>query len=300
MKQCDYIFQMQRLSVNDGEGIRTTIFLKGCRLRCRWCANPESWRDVPQVMFFAHKCISCGKCITVCPSLANNTDSAGRIFFHNEKCKTCGHCLQVCPVNARQMMGTYFSADEVMDQLKKDMIFFDESGGGVTFSGGEPFLHTAYLRALIKRCGQLGISTAAESCGYFDAEACKDIIAAMDMIFFDIKMMNSIRHKKYTGIGNEEILHNIAAAAQINDNIVIRVPLIKNINTDKQNFAAMIDFLRENSLNKVELLPYHILGYEKMRALGMSPEKYSTPVGAEIEELEYLLKSNDIEVVSYK
>ena len=300
MKPCN-IFQLQRLSVNDGEGIRTTVFFKGCALRCQWCANPESWAFDAQLMFFPHKCTGCGNCVTVCKQEANVRNNDGAINFISSNCINCGECLACCPADARQVMGEELTIDAVMTQLKKDYIFYLESGGGVTFSGGEPFLHPEYLRLLNARCHQLGINTAVESCAYFDFAACQDIIANIDQLFFDLKIMDSARHKQYTGVTNERILANIEAASKINDNIIVRVPVITGVNDSDENMSALAKFLlAKTSITRVELLPYHKLGLEKMTALGMPAVVFETPSEAKMEELNALLVREGITIVSFK
>ena len=300
MKPCN-IFQLQRLSVNDGEGIRTTVFFKGCALRCQWCANPESWAFDAQLMFFPHKCTGCGNCVTVCKQEANVRNNDGAINFISSNCINCGECLACCPADARQVMGEELTIDAVMTQLKKDYIFYLESGGGVTFSGGEPFLHPEYLRLLNDRCHQLGINTAVESCAYFDLAACQDIIANIDQHFFDLKIMDSARHKQYTGVTNERILANIEAASKINDNIIVRVPVITGVNDSDENMSALAKFLlAKTSITRVELLPYHKLGLEKMTALGMPAVVFETPSEAKMEELNALLVREGMTIVSFK
>ena len=300
MKPCN-IFQLQRLSVNDGEGIRTTVFFKGCALRCQWCANPESWAFDAQLMFFPHKCTGCGNCVTVCKQEANVRNNDGAINFISSNCINCGECLACCLADARQVMGEELTIDAVMTQLKKDYIFYLESGGGVTFSGGEPFLHPEYLRLLNEKCHQLGINTAVESCAYFDFAACQDIIANIDQLFFDLKIMDSARHKQYTGVTNERILANIEAASKINDNIIVRVPVITGVNDSDENMSALAKFLlAKTSITRVELLPYHKLGLEKMTALGMPAVVFETPSEAKMEELNALLVREGITIVSFK
>lgn len=300
MKPCS-IFQLQRLSVNDGEGIRTTVFFKGCALRCQWCANPESWSFASQLMFFPHKCSGCGNCLAVCQQGANTRDGSGNIVFHSEKCINCGECLANCPNNARQQMGRELPVEAVIKEIKKDYIFYQESGGGVTFSGGEPFLHPEYLRQLNQACHSIGINTAVESCAQFDFESCRDIVENIDQIFFDIKIMDSAKHKKYTGQDNALILENIAAASKINSNIIVRVPVIAGVNDDDENILSMCSFLKEKTaIRKAELLPYHKLGFEKMLALGIDAREFTTPSEDKMKHLQELLTGQDLEVVSFK
>ena len=300
MKPCS-IFQLQRLSVNDGEGIRTTVFFKGCALRCQWCANPESWSFSPQLMFFPHKCNGCGSCIAVCKQGANTRDDNGEIIFHSDKCIACGECIEPCVQNARQQMGKELPVEAVIKEIKKDYIFYLESGGGVTFSGGEPFLHPEYLRKLNQACHSIGINTAVESCAQFDFESCLDIVENIDQLFFDIKIMDCAKHKKYTGQENALILENIAASSKVNRNIIVRVPVIAGVNDDEENMRAMCNFLKgKTSISKVELLPYHKLGFEKMLALGIEAREFSTPSEDKMKHLQELIIGEGLEVVSFK
>ncbi len=295
------IFQIQRLSVNDGDGIRTTVFFKGCHLRCQWCANPESWRFEKELMFLPHKCTGCGACISACPHGANWRDEAGKVHFRHGKCTLCGACLAKCPAGARVPMGKALTAGEVMKEIKKDYLYYMESGGGVTFSGGEPYLHKEYLAELTRQCHRLGIPTCTESCGFFDFDSVKEIIAEMDHLFFDIKVMDSEKHKKYTGQDNAVILENIAKASAINPNITVRVPVIAGINDDDGNMHAMCRFLTERTnIRRAELLTYHKLGLEKMTAMGMLARVFTPPTEERLEALKQILMDYGIESVSYK
>lgn len=300
MNPCN-IFQLQRLSVNDGEGIRTTVFFKGCHLRCSWCANPESWLFEPQLMFLPHKCVNCGRCVQICPHQACVQAADGTVHFRSAHCRLCGACLQSCPAGARQQMGKSMTVEQVMREIKKDYLFYAESGGGVTFSGGEPYLHPQYLRQLARACHELGISTCTESCGCFDFAECRDIIAEMNQLFFDIKMMDPARHMKYTGHDNAEILRNIARSSAINNNIVVRVPVIRDVNDDENNMRRMCGFLRDaTSIRRVELLSYHKLGVEKMTALGLPAVVFQAPTEERLRKLRDIIASYALENVSYK
>lgn len=300
MPTCN-IFQIQRLSVNDGDGIRSTVFFKGCRLRCRWCANPESWSPLPQLMFFAHKCTGCARCVASCPQHANRQEADGRITFTAELCQNCGRCQDICPSGARECIGQAMSVDAVLAEIKKDLLFYEASGGGVTFSGGEPLLHPAYLQELLSGCQQLGINTAVESCAAFDFDACRQLLPEFDQIFFDIKLMDAAKHRFFTGASNAEILTNIAQASQLNENIIVRVPTICGVNADTANFHAMCKFLTtQTTIKKVELLPYHKLGCEKMQALGLAAEVFAAPSVQQLKKLAAIIHSYGLLTVSYK
>lgn len=293
------IFQLQRFSVNDGEGIRTTVFFKGCRLRCQWCANPESWSFARQLLFFADKCTDCGKCSEVCRQGANQS-TGQRMTLDRTRCAACGVCADNCPNGARKLAGEELTVDEAVAAVKKDYLYFLESNGGVTFSGGEPFLHPEYLRELNGRCQSLGINTAAESCGFFDFDSCADIVSKLDMIFFDIKTMDSAVHKQVTGVAKEKILRNIVAAAKLNKNIVVRVPVISGINDSTDNLRKTAQFLRANTdIDRMELLKYHNLGLGKMQALGQKAYEFTAPSEERPELLKEAVAAEGIKVVSY-
>ena len=198
-------------------------------------------------------------------------------------------------------MGRELPVEAVIKEIKKDYIFYQESGGGVTFSGGEPFLHPDYLRQLNQACHSIGINTAVESCAHFDFAACRDIVENIDQIFFDIKIMDSAKHKKYTGQGNSLILENIAASSKVNRNIIVRVPVIAGVNDDDENMLAMCSFLKEKTaIRKAELLPYHKLGFEKMAALGIAARDFATPSEDKMNHLQELIVGEGLEVVSFK
>ena len=198
-------------------------------------------------------------------------------------------------------MGKPMTITQVLEEIKKDYLFYMESGGGVTFSGGEPYLHPEYLTELVSQCQQLGISTCTESCGLFDYEACASLLAAMDQLFFDIKIMDSAKHKHYTGHGNEEILENIRRASLINSNIVVRVPVIKTVNDDLENMHQLCSFLTtKTTIKRIELLTYHKLGLEKMQALGLIAQVFQEPSAQRLQELKDVISSYGLENVSYK
>lgn len=298
MKACN-VFQIQRLSVNDGDGIRSTVFFKGCPLRCRWCANPESWSPHPELMFLAHKCTHCQQCVSHCPAGAIFLED-NQVRFASSTCKQCFTCMSVCPNKARQKMGESQSIDVLMQQLKKDFLFYLESGGGVTFSGGEPFYQEEALRALVNQCQNLGIATAVESCAQFNFTNCKDIIEKLDHIFFDLKVMDPTKHRYFTGIDNATILQNIQEASYCNDNIVIRMPAIREVNIDDENIEQLSRFLlQQTRIRKIELLPYHTLGKEKMEALGLPFTSFTAPTADELQGIKEKLTCKGLEVVSY-
>lgn len=297
------IFQIQRWSINDGEGIRSTVFFKGCPLRCKWCGNPESWKPDPEVLFLQERCSGCGRCCEVCPACANHLDtSTCKANLAAAKCQGCGKCCQVCPSNARKVLGTRVTVEDVMKVVKRDAVFYRESGGGVTFSGGEPFAQPEFLRQLVLACRKAGIDTAVETCGYYDWEQVKDIFEQLDSVFVDIKHMDDAVHKQWTGVGNRRILENIKRISQLRSNTIVRVPLIEEVNASESNIRAMCEFLLgQTQIRQVELLPYHDLG--EMKYNGLADRNYcsfTTPSEDCINSLKQLIAEYGIENVDFK
>ncbi len=252
------IFEIQRWAGNDGPGIRTLIFFKGCPLRCLWCCNPESWSPVPQVAFFEDRCQGCGQCREVCPQAVPG-------------CTACGRCVQACPADARELMGKRMSVQNVLALVEKDRVFYRQSGGGVTFSGGEALVQVDFLNEIVKRCRSSGLSMVLETCGYFSWSKSQDVLARMDLIFLDIKHMDPVIHKQVTGVDNHTILQNAIRIVREEYPLVIRVPLIPTVNDDVENITATAAFVSENlgGVLGVEVLAYHSLGKAKFRPIGL-------------------------------
>ena len=301
MKQCKgTIFQIQRWSINDGEGVRSTVFLKGCPLRCKWCANPESWNKKTEVLFFQEKCIGCNRCSSVCSTNAITIEKAIN-HLNREKCCGCAKCCEVCPTGARKMIGSTVTVEDVLKVIKRDAIFYRESGGGVTFSGGEPFAQPEFLRQLVVACNQLGLDTAVETSGYFDFEQVKDIIEYLDCVFVDIKHMDDEKHKEMTGVSNHTILENIVQISQMHPNTIVRVPLMEEVNANEQNIKSMCEFLKKNTRVKgVELLPYHDFGESKYSAVGAHSQIFTTPNDAKMEDIKTIISTYGICILDFK
>lgn len=302
MKQCSgNIFQIQRWSLHDGEGVRSTVFLKGCPLRCKWCANPESWNSSPEVLYFPERCSGCGRCAQVCETGAIILGDGNINGFERARCCGCGKCWDVCPTGARKKIGSTVTVEDVLKVIKRDAIFYRESGGGVTFSGGEPFAQSEFLRQLVAGCSRIGIDTAVETSGCFDWEQVKDIFELLDCVFVDIKHMDDETHKKLTGVSNRRILKNITLMSQMHPKIILRVPLIEGVNTDEENIRSMCEFIGQNTtVEGIELLPYHDLGKSKYSALGVAFNPFTTPDATKIEEIKKILIDYGISIVDYK
>lgn len=261
------IFDIRRGSIDDGPGIRTIVFLKGCQLKCIWCHNPESIDYDAEIAFYSEKCIKSGECKTVCPTGAINLDLSSRI--ERSKCIKCGKCAEVCPNLALKKIGKFYSADQLIEVLMLDKEFYNVSGGGVTFSGGEPLLHIDYLEKVIKELKRNGIDIAIETCGFFDLSTFKEkIMNYIDTIFYDIKFIDSALHEKYTGRDNSLIIENFKYLIKEKSiKVIPRVPLIPNITATPENLLAIADFLRESGVNDYDLLSYNPGGISKRFSL---------------------------------
>ena len=270
-------FDIQRNSFVDGPGIRTTVFFKGCNLKCAWCHNPESQSAKPQMMFYKDKCTGCGKCKSVCP-------------YHLEQCELCGKCTLYCPVDARKVCGKEHTVDEVLKEVLKDKAFYETSGGGVTFSGGECMLQIDFLAEILKKCKENGIHTAVDTAGHIPFESFEKILPYTDLFLYDIKIFDSQKHKQYVGVGNELILENLKKLFERKVKLWIRVPVIPDVNDSIEEIQKIKDFLKTNGTpEKIELLPYHAMGENKYRAIGKEPQIFKTPDAENMKRLKEIL-----------
>ncbi|AYD41424.1 glycyl-radical enzyme activating protein [Clostridium fermenticellae] len=253
---------IQKYSIHDGPGIRTTVFLKGCPLNCWWCHNPESQKSNPEIMFFKEKCKSCGLCLKMCPQKAIEFVD-GYPVTNEGKCNLCGKCTDFCTSNAREIIGKEMTVKDLMKEIIKDEAFYDESNGGVTFSGGEPLMHADYLNDILRACKNRGIHTTIDTSGYTDWSQFEKIIDNTDLFLFDIKHMDNEKHFKYMGVGNTVILENLKKLSERGSNIYIRMPIIAGVNDDDKNIDAAVDFISKLNIIHVNLLPYHKMGMDK-------------------------------------
>ena len=278
------IFDIKRYAINDGPGIRMTIFTKGCPLSCVWCHNPESQSPHAQKLYTADKCIGCQSCVDACPENACELTPQG-IITDPELCKLCGICADVCPTKATEISGQTISKEEIFAKIEKERIFFDQSGGGVTFSGGEPLQHADYLIELLDECGERGIHRTVDTSGLAKTETLLEVAKRTDHFLYDLKMMDSAKHKKWTGVPNEKILENLQILATMGAKINIRVPLIKGVNADEENIRQTAEFVANLAGEKkvVNLLPYHNIATRKYQKLGgdYDPSGMETPTEEE-------------------
>ena len=262
------IFDIKRHALEDGPGIRTTVFFKGCQLRCWWCQNPESLDPEAEIGFYAADCIGCGDCVAACEQEAVSLDNPDRI--DRRRCKRCGQCAAACPGSGLRLIGTYYPLEELLDKLLRDQAFYKVSGGGVTLSGGEPTLHMAYVSLLLQALKKQGIHVALQTNGFFDwAEFAGKILNYVDLIMFDVKMANSTEHLKYTGQENNLIQENLARLLKARPEAVLpRIPLIPGITATEGNLREISHLLQGFRINRCALLPYNPSGFSKANHLG--------------------------------
>ena len=267
------IFNIQSFSVHDGPGIRVTVFEKGCPLRCLWCANPESNLAAPQLMTYDVKCIGCGACVQACPQKAvsiGEKDGKPCQITDRSKCTDCGACVSVCYAQARELAGEEKTVREVLERVLRERIFLEDSGGGITLSGGECLMHPDFTEALLYAARQEGLHTAVESCSFASRAVVDQVFQYVDLGLLDVKHMDSEKHREYTGVPNELILDNIRHIhCDLGVAVTVRVPTIPGYNDSEENIAATARFAR--SLGEdvaVHLLPYHRLGESKNQSLG--------------------------------
>jgi pyruvate formate lyase activating enzyme len=289
------IFNVQHYSIHDGPGIRTTIFLKGCPLRCLWCQNPESQAVRPELFFNRDRCQGCGKCVEVCPEHAIEI-ADGKSRTNRNLCKASGECAQVCPNDARNIMGKYVTAGEVFKQVAADAIFYQRSGGGVTLSGGEPLTQPQFAISLLKLCREAAIHTTMDTCGYAGWETAQRVLEYVDLVLYDFKHMDPVEHRKLTGVSNELILDNAKKIChELSIPMLARVPIAPGLNDSVENIQATARFIATELGDsvKVHLLPYHRLGEAKYERLEKPSQSVSIdpPADEHIAELQKIVES---------
>jgi len=291
------IYNVQKFSVHDGPGIRTTVFFKGCPLKCLWCHNPESQEIKKQILFDSDKCVLCGICSKICPQNAMTIEK-NKLMTDFDKCNYCGQCEVYCVKGARQVAGKEYTIDEILKEVIKDKVFYEQSNGGVTVSGGEPLLQINFVEELFKRLKDKNIHTAVDTCGAVGFESIRRIAPYTDIFLYDIKLMDDEKHREYTGMSNKLILDNLKKLSQIHNNINLRMPIIEGVNGDERHIEKTIDFIKELKINKVNLLPYHDIARHKYKKLGILYEdaKMSKPSDEKMQHFKELFEKEGYEV----
>lgn len=285
------IFDIKRYAIHDGPGIRTTIFVKGCPLRCVWCHNPESWSSRPQRLYKSHKCIGCHTCEETCPKSILHLAASGLQSSNDDECVLCGECAESCPTLALELCGKEWDLEELLNEIEKERGVMEQGKGGVTISGGEPLMHPDFTLNLLKHLGEQGFHRAVDTTLFANSKIVEDISKECELFLIDLKCMDSTTHKKYTGVPNEIIIENIRLVSNLDHPFYIRIPLIKEVNASDDNITQTITFLL--SLPKkpevVDLFPYHDIGKGKHDRMGTvyNPEglNLSAPNPDELENI---------------
>jgi pyruvate formate lyase activating enzyme len=264
------IFSIERYAVHDGAGIRTMVYLKGCPLRCLWCANPEGQETRSELLFFAERCIACGRCLATCPSGAARRDAEGRITHDPALCRGCGGCVEGCDADARRLYGRPMTVAEVMAEVLRDLAFYRQSGGGVTLSGGEPTAQADFVRELLRECRRRGLHTAMETCGHCGWPELAGIAEHLDLALYDVKHVDPAAHQRLTGVPNDLILGNLRRLAQLGTvEIQVRVPVIPGYNDQPEHLGALAELIAGiPGVAGVEMLAYHPYGIGKYARCG--------------------------------
>ena len=292
------IFDIRRYSIHDGPGIRTAVFFKGCPLACRWCHNPEGRTYEPELIFRPRRCILCDDCLDVCPNQAVNRQG-DEIRIDRSACKVSGNCAVACPAEALEVVGRRMTPEQVLDAIERDRTFYEQSGGGVTFTGGEPLAQSDLLCELLSACRVRGIATTVDTCGYAPWSVFEGIRPFVDLVLYDLKLMGESRHVQWTGVSNAGILSNLRQLAALGHAVRVRIPIIPGVNDDEQNLRQTGEFLAGLSqVPEVELLPYHNIAGGKYAGLGKEYElDHIVPPNRErINELAAMLSSYGLQV----
>lgn len=265
----DLIFDIKRYAINDGPGIRITLFMKGCPLSCVWCHNPEGIATGKEKLYTRKKCIGCRTCVNACPVQALRLTEEG-IVTDRARCTVCGRCAEVCPTLAMEISGKTYSVADLMREIEKETVFMDRSEGGVTFCGGEPLMHPALLLELLKRCGEQGIHRAVDTTLFASETVVREVMEHTDLFLVDLKHMDSEKHRMFCGVPNTRILSNLRLIAEAGKDFLVRIPLIEGVNADEENLGRSARFLADLPWRrrKVNFLLYHDIGKGKHEKLG--------------------------------
>jgi len=293
------IFDVRRYSIHDGPGIRTTVFFKGCPLACLWCHNPEGIDPAPELMHWPSRCSRCYSCIAACPLAAVSKNGSGAVFIDKKRCDLCGQCAEACLYDAMQVVGREMTVDDLATEIEKDRVFYEQSGGGATFSGGDPLAQPAFLEELLETLRSRGIRTAVDISGFAPAPVLDRISARTDLVLYDLKVMDEATHRELTGVSNAPILENLKRLAANGSEVWIRIPLMAGVNDDDKNINGTIAFLKSlKKIRNVGLLPYHSGGNEKARRLGKEScfKTYQAPAGERLAAIEAAFRAAGFDV----
>lgn len=267
------IFNIQKFSIHDGPGIRTTVFFKGCPLQCIWCHNPESQNLGKEILYDKNKCTLCGSCIKICQNNAIELKD-NDLEINMDKCTFCGDCTVCCINSAKQIAGKEYTVYEVMKEVLKDRVFYKNSKGGVTLSGGEPLIYAAFVEELLMELKKENIHTAVDTCGAVDFKVLERISKYTDLFLYDIKSMDEEKHILYTGVSNKNIINNLINLSKIHNNINLRLPIIEGINADENHIFEILKLIKNTNIKKINLLPYHDIAMHKYEKLGRKYYEY--------------------------
>lgn len=283
-----FVTNIQRFSIHDGPGIRTTVFEKGCNLRCFWCHNPETWAREPEIQFFPDRCIGCGECFKVCPTGAHVMSDDGQRQFLRERCTACGKCADTCYAEALVLVGKRMTHMEVIEEILRDKAFYETSNGGVTISGGEPLLQRDFTYDILEGCQAEGVHTAIETAANFPWERIASVLPVVDMVMMDIKVMDSAQHMDCTGVPNERILANAVRLGQQPQPLIVRTPIIPGVNDNTGEISRIAEFVSKlPNLMYYELLPFHPMAASKFDSLDIDyrARELKRPTKALMDEL---------------
>ncbi len=299
MSETAVLMDLKKFAVHDGPGIRTTFFLKGCPLHCIWCHNPEGISPKPEMAYYAHKCIGCGECARVCPCGAHEIGEAGHVF-HRERCTACGRCEEACLGEAMKRYGRPLAVEEAVEIALRDRVFYENSGGGVTVSGGEPLLQADFVRAFFAALKAEGIHTAADTCGCVPWSAFEKILPFTDMYLYDVKHADDEKHRQLTGQGNERILENLRKLSKLGKRIEIRMPFVPGCNSDDETLERIGALLEGLNIERMKVLPYHSMARSKYVSLGKTDTmpNAESPDEAMIGHAVEILRAHGVNAVS--
>lgn len=289
------ITDIQKYSIHDGPGIRTTVFFKGCPLHCQWCHNPETQSYEQQVYYNRERCVTCGQCALHCENQAIRIET-NNVFTDMNVCKECKVCMEYCIQGARELVGRYMEPGDLIKELKKDLMFYEESGGGITLSGGEVMtVDSEYLLRVMEPLHRQGYSLGIDTCGFAPYEQFEKVLPYTDFFLYDIKLIDNNEHKRYTGVSNDLILNNLKLLSDAGARIYLRIPVIEQVNANASEMKCIIDFMKEHRIRiiKVYLLPYHPMGKSKHERLQMIYQNdFEVPDQKKMEELQSLFEQN--------